>query len=48
MSWAEMSYNRYCDDLTLSQRCEAEDEFRDIGDYYYESEQTDLFIQYCD
>lgn len=46
MSWAEMSYNKY-DDLTLSQRCEVEDEFKDIGDYYYESEQTDLFIFNC-
>lgn len=46
MSWAEMSYNRY-ENLTLSQRCEIEDEDEYMGDYY-ESEQTDISLFDCD
>ena len=37
--WSEMSYNKYNNDLSLSLRCELEDEF-DI----YEYDEEDLFI----
>lgn len=50
MFWAEMSYNRFDKDYSLSQQCDVEDDFYYIRDYgdYYEFNETDLFIQYCD